>query len=356
MINNSFSKTDSFYPNNLKFKGKIIDSHAHLGSFNDKVHNQELDFKPDTLTKHVTLENGDTVEKVLVSNLSCISTKDNIVGSTPRLNEIDGNIDILNQCKNTIFYPLAVCQPKHGKSDNIEKLVSENKNKFVGLKFHPEYLNLPANDPSYEPYMKVAEKHNLPCLFHSATGVSDPEHIYELAKKYPKVPVILGHMKLATGDPEEIKKINNEATSIVNKALKNNSANMYLEVSWAHPEAITDAIKQVGAERVIFGTDAPLQPYDIFKRENISYTEHVNQVKNKIKETFDNSDEIIDKVFYKNAENLFFSPKNSSTGQINNTKGKGLKIMLLLTAAIGIAAGVIYKINAQKQTNPQQKK
>ena len=54
------------------FKGKIIDSHVHSGQWKDKLAGENVlrDYTPDIaiFTKE-PLKNGDTVEKVIVSNL-----------------------------------------------------------------------------------------------------------------------------------------------------------------------------------------------------------------------------------------------------------------------------------------------
>ena len=116
------------------------------------------------------------------------------------MDELGGNLKLLKKClNNDKLIPFVVCQPGHGAAENIELLLTRYPDLIKGLKFHPACLDLPANDVKYIPYMKLAEKYNKPCLFHSEvitdknnnfirTGVSDPEYIYETARQFPNVP------------------------------------------------------------------------------------------------------------------------------------------------------------------------
>ena len=74
--------------------------------------------------------------------------------------------------------------------------------------------------------MQLAQKYKKPCLFHSEVitdtngnivrnGVSDPDLIYETARKFPQIPVILGHMGLGGKEANEVA-INTLISSIEN--------------------------------------------------------------------------------------------------------------------------------------------
>ena len=186
-----------------------------------------------------------------------------------------------------------------------------------------------------EELMKIAQKHNVPCVFHTENGNADPKKIYDLAKRTPDVPVVLYHMNIVpsgkVGDrPEEeiqSKNLQNdrdkwcwdvreawnrEGIDIVEQSIKNKDANLYLEVSWTKPETLVEAIKRIGADRVIWGTDAPIGDNgENSNREK--YIDKVNSFKYAIREAFpENAEEIEDKVFYKNAERLFKKEKGQN--------------------------------------------
>ena len=340
------------------FKSVIIDMHAHTGSLSDT-----MKFGSDALDVFVKepLQNGDTVEKMIVSNL------DSIVDGG-RLNEIEGNNAILEICKNNPkLSPLAVCQPGRtdGNPNEIRKLLSTNK--FAGLKFHPLRLTLNADDRLYDAYLELAKEKNLPCLFHSEVALewgkdgscrfssninpSDPRLIYNLAKRHPTVPVILGHTG-AGGDLAHQK-----AIGIIIDSIKNSDAKLYADISWmdfapnGSPEYpkknlidLIKKLKQLGkTDRILFGTDAPLGCYG--SQNPISnlppkqaYEKTVDVIKSAIRENFDDAEDLIHKIFYQNAQDLFFAPKTQKIAKNTNKKLAG--ILLLATALV--TGAVIY--------------
>ncbi len=351
--------------NNISFSANIIDSHCHIGKDitpgSDKVFSlddlrQVVHEKFDVVIKGV--KQTDEVVYSFVSSLSSIATSEN---GEPIADEITGNMDLLKQIgKNERFKALAVCQPGLGKAENMEKLLQDNTGKFFGLKFHPEFLGKAPDDIVYEAYLKLADKYKLPCVFHSDKlgSYADPNLIYEAAKKIPKVPVVLYHMSLAPGclikdlmptdyeskkttieklktefddaikqlekEKKEIKaedKIfenkpvwdirehwNRDGIKVVKESIKNGDAKLYLEVSWTKPETVVEAIKTVGEDRVIFGTDTPF--IELFKNFDTYYQERVQNIKNAIADAFPtDAERIIQKVFYDNSHEIFIAKK-----------------------------------------------
>ncbi|MBQ6516136.1 amidohydrolase family protein [bacterium] len=331
---------------------RIIDSHVHLGTWKNDY------YYPDRLKQYTgTTQSGQNVEKFFASTLDCLVKRD---GKYIK-NETEGNLDMVNNIKryNAQDYvkPLLVCQPDSGAASNIEQLIKSH-NLFYGLKFHPIDAKLNADSELYNPYMKLAEKYSLTTVFHSGPlgTEASPQKIYNLAKKFPKVPVVLYHMSLSPGGSvgnlteEEIarrglsndrgkwvwevrEKWNQDGIDAVKESIAKKDANLYLETSWTKPETIVKAIKEVGADRVLFGTDAPIGDFGEFANKG-KYYEYVDSIQNAIRTEFkEKADEVIEKVFYKNAENLFNPqtfPVNTNT--ISRTKpGK----------IIGIAAGIV---------------
>lgn len=126
--------------NNISFKQNIIDSHVHIGRWEENGKIKDYTSDLDIFLKN-TLPNGDSVKKCIASNLDCMQRKSN--SNEFISNEIKGNKDILEvAAKNNSIIPLATCQPGYGNVQNIENLFYQNKGKFFGLKFHPECLNI----------------------------------------------------------------------------------------------------------------------------------------------------------------------------------------------------------------------
>ncbi len=276
------------------------------------------------------------LEKIFVSNLDCIAAQEPN-GRNFLRNEYDGNIDLINRYKgNPNVFCYAVCQPSNGNIKNIEKLFAEYPNMFVGLKLHPTALKLPANSFEYDDYMKFAQKHKLPCLFHSAVAIdwttaagkviankdkwdcADPRLIYELAKRYPDVPVILGHTG-AGGD-----KAHQVAINVLLDSIAHKNANLYAEISWLdfaqdglpskNSKNLISLIRELKEkdklDRIVFGTDAPLGCYGETAKVSVdvsdAYFKTLSRLKAAIKSNFPNeADDILNKILHENAKKLF---------------------------------------------------
>ena len=303
---------------NINFRGKIIDAHVHCGQWNfDSFPCQDV---VQFFSKK--FNNGkDYVDKVIISNLDCIK---NDKDCRPLKDEMSGNLLLIKEAqKEQKLIPFVVCQPGHGSAENIEILLKKYSKLIKGLKFHPTCLNLAANDIQYLPYMKLAEKYNKPCLFHSEvlsdaagnilrTGVSDPDYIYETAAKFPNIPVILGHMGLGGDKAHEI------GISTLLKSIDKNDAKLYADISWVdwnNPEKphIIDVIDKLlhssngdMTERLLFGTDAPLGEFgEQALKQQGAYDANIINIKTAIKKNFGkDANKLISRIFYRNCKKL----------------------------------------------------
>ena len=360
--------------NNISFTGKIIDAHVHSGNWwrNGNLYDHTKDI--DLFSKE-PLPNGDTVEKVVVSNLDCMVRTNNTQEPIHFMSdEIEGNIKLAQLAKqNNKLLPLATCQPNFGTVDNIKKLFSDNPNVFYGLKFHPEQLNLPANSALCNPYMEFAQKNDLPCLFHSgqtfdsaqgvATKVSKPAQIYELAKRFPKVPVIMAHLGGNEGENTLF------ATKLIIESVTKNNSKLYADISWVdcnNPQKSTlsqviKILKENNAlDRIMFGTDAPLGRFGLLGENNTppkeAYVNNINNIKKMIKRDFGKeSEEIINKIFYENAQNLYLKKlwKNNNTHE-KITKFFKSKTGLLVSTGLVLLSGITCFSLQKFQTNKSQ--
>jgi len=112
-----------------------------------------------------------------------------------------------------------------------------------GLKLHPEWESFfPTNAFLVHPLMELAAKHKVPVLFHTGYFPSEPSLLIELALTFPKVPIIMGHMG---------GRLTSDAVIAAKKA-----PNLILETSGSM-YYLGDAIKAVGVERFIFGSNCP---------------------------------------------------------------------------------------------------
>lgn len=100
--------------------------------------------------------------------------------------------------------------------------------------FYPHHKCLPS-------LFEVAQKHNIPILVHSEHHImAEPTGFLDLAEAFPKVNIIFYHF----GGPNAI-------------VAAKRARNMYLETSTVFQAYITRAVRVLGPERVIYGSDMP---------------------------------------------------------------------------------------------------
>ncbi len=126
---------------------------------------------------------------------------------------------------------------------------------FRGLKL--EIANN-ARDACMAPLMAAAERHGLIVLQHawSMTKIkqrsfhTDPEDVATLARRFPKVRIIMAHL---TG------------CGVRGVLAVKDCRNIVVDTSGAAPEAglVEYAVAQLGAERVLYGSDAPIRDFGV---------------------------------------------------------------------------------------------
>jgi len=179
---------------------------------------------------------------------------------------------------------IAQCVKKHPKRlvgfgrvdprrDDAIKELDRIKNSLdlTGLKLHPFVECFRPDHPFFNKFFAKTNELHLPILFHSGDGFSSPGLILKIAKKHPKLPIILGHLKEST--------IN---------ALKE-CENTYVETSGTLPDFI-ELSADIDGDRILFGSDIPYYRYPA----QIAIVE-VAEVSQKVKK----------KIFYENFLRLF---------------------------------------------------
>ena len=137
-------------------------------------------------------------------------------------------------------YPEAVLPELHRGFDTLG---------LRAIKLHPTLQNYSVLDPACAPIWRFAEERGLVILSHTWEGDARcrPAHFAELAQKHPGARFLLGHSGgTISGKREAVE---------VAKA----HSNVYLEIcgSMLACAELEWMVAEVGAERVIFGTDSP---------------------------------------------------------------------------------------------------
>lgn len=97
------------------------------------------------------------------------------------------------------------------------------------------------------PIFEAARALNIPVMIHSGEQpYALPATIDFVAGAFPDVPIIIAHL----GTQGELYTI--EALLVADRR-----PNVYLETSWAMPHMVIEAIHEVGADRLIFGSNTP---------------------------------------------------------------------------------------------------
>ena len=127
---------------------------------------------------------------------------------------------------------------------------------FTGIKFHPEYQSFRFNDATMDDIWAAMSEKELVAYLHaggervfSAPFHSSPSEILSLHQRFPKLKIAAAHLG-GFGMWDEV-----EETLI--------GENVFLDLShtffWMPNEQIFRMIRMHGADRILFGTDAPWQ-------------------------------------------------------------------------------------------------
>jgi predicted TIM-barrel fold metal-dependent hydrolase len=178
------------------------------------------------------------VDKVCVSSVKAIE-----------YDFVEGNSDVLALMKELPDLVLGQCfvNPRFGELalEEFERCIV--KGGMIGLgEVYPVLPLWRADEASFFPVMEKVVKYRVPALIHA-----DPlEPIYSLADRFPDASIIMAHMGGGGG-----------LQGIMGPIYETKRRdNIYLDTcsSVVESNMIEEAVKVVGADRVLFGTDWPL--------------------------------------------------------------------------------------------------
>lgn len=151
------------------------------------------------------------------------------------------------------FYPmLFICPllPYDFTLELIEKYIVQGP--LIGAKFH---VSLLADDERYEPIYNYLEERDIPVLYHSwyktverTQFESEPRHIANMARKHPKLRILMAHLTAARlRGIQDIKPL----------------PNLWLDTSGSQPEDgyLQQALNELGEDRVLYGSDYPIRSF-----------------------------------------------------------------------------------------------
>lgn len=211
----------------------INDIHVHLG-WSDSINNF-LD--PDKLSGFISKNKIDEIALIPFEKDTCLYNQ-KIMKLSKENKKIHG------------FYWIQ----KNRVKDDLKVLEDGIGDGLAGVKFHGSYENLPVSAETYQPIMHVLNEKQAMLLVHCGRYMDgSPEsntsflHGLEVAKKFPGIKVILAHM-------------GGNDTAVVRRAVMAASQfrNVYFDTSGTStPYRIEYAVKALGKEKVLFGSDFP---------------------------------------------------------------------------------------------------
>ncbi len=213
----------------------IIDAHTHLGKWYFPIRQLTAD---DMLT---TMERDGIDLSIISSSLAIVY--DFREGNRELAEAICGHDQLLGYVAVNLNYV----------EDSIREMErylgngSEANKQFVGVKVHPLLSKHRYDTPEGMALTHAAGAYNVPILIHTySSALESPWNVVPAAQAHPELPIILGHMG---GDAwwEGIR-------------AAQESANLYLDICSTPTdlEKIRAGIDAIGAERMLFGTDATL--------------------------------------------------------------------------------------------------
>jgi predicted TIM-barrel fold metal-dependent hydrolase len=215
-----------------KWNGELIDAHAHIGH---SLFGQEL--SADDLLRSMD-DNG--IARSVVSPLKPVDY---------HLGPENDHIAAAVAAHPDRFEGFARVDPWQGRA-----AVEEARRAFdfglVGLFLHPFEEQFAANDERVYPLMELLRDRGMPLLLAGGyPGFSHPSQIGDLAREFPQVTIIATH-----GGQLNISGL---LLADAGRMLRANP-NVLMETSGIYREDfIEDTVRELGAERVVFGSNAP---------------------------------------------------------------------------------------------------
>ena len=257
----------------------IIDSHAHIGQIlNFNMKEEDILYSMNKYNISFSLvSNGESVEydhsQILLPEEQTISQ----IKSAKRA------VEFAKAYPKKIGALIWIKPITERCNSEFISYVKENRKYIYGFKIHTYHSKISANDIRLEKYYSLAEELDLPVVIHSDINKEgNPLNIYNAAKRHKKINFVIVHMGLGTDHKDSFKYISK-------------LDNLYGDTTWVPYTDIIEAVKVCGSEKILFGTDNPVDGKDTLKAYQPIFSNLKNILKN---EDYEN-------IMYKNAKRIF---------------------------------------------------
>ena len=170
--------------------------------------------------------------------------------------------------------------------EELDSVYQNNKELIKAIKIHPSIDGFEISVDLLKPLFEYANKHNLVIVTHTDNKAKS-SYFISLMELYPQTKLVLYH-----ASPWQ------EALDLISSY-----PNVYMDMSYLawDKEFQQKAVKTVGKERILFGIDSPLG----FKTKDGELQPHYREAAIEVADFYNNDKDIIEHIFYKNAEKLF---------------------------------------------------
>lgn len=249
-----------------KLSGQICDSHIHVGQFSDGIY-----FSPEFIIEKIR---GLGLKKFAVSSTSTLDGDFSIVKK---------EIKKLTDVYSTNVIPLLWVIPS--MLTNLYDYIDDHEISFKGFKLHPFANQWKQDDQRLTTVFSLAQDLKYPIIMHTGwTPESEANQFLNLYRQYPDVKTILAH-----GRPID------QTIQVAKKC-----ENIYIDLSYMPIKDIYMFLNACGPERILFGTDFPLDSY-YYPRASI-----VNRYKRRVNTLVKSfGEKLFHKWSYENFEEFF---------------------------------------------------
>jgi predicted TIM-barrel fold metal-dependent hydrolase len=165
----------------------IVDAHVHTGYPN-------VFFSPEVDARSLLARMD---RHAIQYSVNLGSMRNLLAGSAAEMQKAQAEYE---QSGNRIFY-CGFFDPGRGREDLALLEKAARASGFKGIKIHPSFAKVPADDPRYEPVWRFAAERGLPIVSHSWSAssynpvqvLSTPERFERYVKAFPAVTFVLGH-------------------------------------------------------------------------------------------------------------------------------------------------------------------
>ena len=170
-------------------------------------------------------------------------------------------------------------------------LLRENRDLVYAFKLHPFHSRTAPDDPRLEPVYRLAADYDLPIVSHTG-GCEEARslHLYNAAKRHPELRFVMVHMDLGTD--------NREALELLGRL-----PNLYGDTTWVPVSTTCEAIRRWGSEKMLFGSDNPVDGKDTYLHNRAGdrslYQQYFCEFRDMV------SREDYENVMYRNAMRIF---------------------------------------------------